>query len=113
MAAGHCDALLCLDELSQIDAKAAGAVAYMLANGTGKSRAGRGAEGRVPDEWRKLFLSSGEIGLADNIAEDGQHGRLTAGQQVRVIDVPADAGTGHGLFEQLQSRATGAPSRGS
>ena len=38
VAQAHCDTLLCLDELSQIDAKAAGATAYMLANGAGKSR---------------------------------------------------------------------------
>lgn len=107
VAAGHCDALLCLDELSQIDAKAAGAVTFMLANGTGKSRARRGGEARAPAEWRVLFLSSGEIGLADKIAEDGRHRRLTAGQQVRVIDVPADAGKGLGLFKELHGHSTG------
>ena len=61
VAANHCDTLLCLDELSQIDAKAAGAAAYMLANGAGKSRSGRGGEARPTHEWRALFLSNGEI----------------------------------------------------
>jgi len=52
-----------------------------------------------------LFLSTGEIGLADKIAED--HGRrTTAGQQVRVLDVPADAGAGMGIFEDLHGFAT-------
>ena len=39
IALAHCDALLCLDEMSQLPAKEAGEVAYMLANGSGKSRA--------------------------------------------------------------------------
>jgi uncharacterized protein (DUF927 family) len=106
VAAAHSDCLLCLDELSQIDSKAAGAAAYMLANGAGKARAGRGGEGRRAQEWRVLFLSSGEIALADKLAEDGRGRRETAGQQVRVIDVPADAGAGLGLFEGLHGFAS-------
>jgi uncharacterized protein (DUF927 family) len=105
VAAAHCDGLLCLDELSQVDPKAAGASAYMLANGAGKARAGRNGEGRHAREWRVLFLSSGEIGLDDKLAEDGRGRRETAGQQVRVIDVPADGGAGLGLFEDLHSVA--------
>ena len=105
VAQGHCDTLLCLDELSQIDAKAAGACAYMLANGAGKSRAGRSGEGRKPAEWRVLFLSTGEIGIADKVAEDGRK-KVSAGQEVRVIDLPADAGAGFGLFEDLHGFET-------
>ena len=101
VAQAHCDALLCLDELSQIDARAAGAAAYMLANGAGKSRAGRGGEGRATAEWRVLFLSSGEIGIAEKVAEDGRGRKVAAGQQVRVLDLPAEAGAGLGLFENL------------
>jgi uncharacterized protein (DUF927 family) len=96
----HNDALLCLDELSQVDAKDAGAVAYMLANGSGKSRATRDATSRKPAKWRLLFLSTGEIGLADKVAEDFRARRATAGQEVRVVDVPADTGA-YGLFEDL------------
>ena len=73
----------------------------MLASGMGKARAGRGGEGRTPAAWRVLFLSSGEIGLAAKVAEDGRCRKLTAGQQVRVIDIPADAGAGLGLLEAL------------
>jgi uncharacterized protein (DUF927 family) len=73
----------------------------MLANGAGKARAGRSGEGRVPAEWRILFLSSGEIALGDKLADDGRARRVSAGQQVRVVDVPADAGLGLGVFENL------------
>jgi len=106
VAVNHCDTLLCLDELSQIDPKAAGAAAYMLANGSGKSRAGRSGEGRPSAQWRTLFLSNGEIGIADKIAEDGKGRHVAAGQQVRVVDIPADAGAGLGLFENLHGFAT-------
>jgi uncharacterized protein (DUF927 family) len=101
VAASHCDTLLCLDELSQLAAKEAGEVAYMLANGSGKARSARDGSARRPAGWRVLFLSSGEIGLADKIAEDGRGRRLAAGQQVRIVDILADAGAGMGVFENL------------
>lgn len=101
VAAGHNDALLCLDELGQVPAREAGEAAYLLANGAGKSRASREGLARKPARWRLLFLSSGEIGLADKVAEDGRGRRVAAGQQVRIIDIPADAGAGAGLFENI------------
>ena len=86
---GHSDTMLCLDELSQLAAKDAGEAAYMLANGSGKSRSSRDGSARKAAKWRLLFLSSGEIGLADKVAEDGRGRRLAAGQQIRIVDVPA------------------------
>jgi uncharacterized protein (DUF927 family) len=99
-AATHSDALLCLDEISQLSGKEAGEVAYMLGNGLGKSRASRDASLRKPASWRLLFLSTGEISLADKMAEDARNRRQTAGQQVRIIDLPSDTGN-HGLFDNL------------
>jgi putative DNA primase/helicase len=101
VAAAHCDTLLCLDELGQVAARDAGEVAYLLGNGAGKSRAARDGTARRPATWRLLFLSSGEIGLADKVAEDGRGRRVVAGQQVRVLDIAADAQRGMGMFEQL------------
>jgi uncharacterized protein (DUF927 family) len=99
----HCDALLCLDELAETDGRDAYRAAYMLANGQGKQRAGLAGEARPPQTWRLLFVSTGELTLADKIAEDGR--RVTAGQEVRVVDVAADAGAGLGLFEALHGSA--------
>jgi len=96
----HSDTLLCLDEIAQLGAREAGEAAYMLANGQGKARASRDATLRKAARWRSLFLSTGEIGLADKIAEDLRGRRQTAGQQVRVIDLPSDTGI-HGIFETL------------
>jgi uncharacterized protein (DUF927 family) len=97
----HCDGLLCLDELGQVDARQAGETAYMLANGQGKVRAGQSGAARDTAKWRVVFVSSGEISLADKIAEEGSGRRVAAGQAVRVLDIPADAGAGLGIFENL------------
>lgn len=106
LAAQHSDCLLVLDELSQVDPKAAGEVAYMLANGSGKARANRTGGLRDPASWRILFLSSGEAGLAEHMAEAKK--KPKAGQEIRLLDIPADAGAGLGMFENLHSYANGA-----
>ncbi len=104
VATSHNDALLCLDELAQLGGREAGETAYMLANGSGKARASREATLRKAAHWRLLFLSSGEISLAEKIAEDARGRRQTAGQAVRVVDVAADTKR-HGLFEELHGFA--------
>lgn len=106
ISAMHDDSLLCLDELSQVDPKAAGAAAYMLANGKGKARAGKDGQARRALEWRLIFLSTGEIALADKIREGG--GQIAAGMEVRVIDLRADAGAGLGLFEDTHGHSEAA-----
>jgi putative DNA primase/helicase len=105
LAAQHSDCLLVLDELSQVDPKEAGEVAYMLANGSGKARANRNGGLRDPVSWRILFLSSGEAGLAEHMAEAKK--KPKAGQEIRLLDIPADAGRGLGMFENLHDYATG------
>lgn len=106
IAAQHSDCLLILDELAQIDPKTAGECAYMLANEQGKARATRTGTPRTRQAWRLLFLSAGELGLADHMAE-GQK-RTRTGQEVRMADIPADAGMGLGAFEELHGHAGGA-----
>jgi putative DNA primase/helicase len=109
VAAAHCDLMLCLDEMGECPPEVVSALAYMLANGTGKGRAGRDGSGRRVPEWRLLFLSTGEVGLADLLAEArGGPRRPRAGQEVRVVDIPADAGAGLGLFEDLHGERDGA-----
>lgn len=106
LAMQHCDALLALDELAQLDPRAAGEVAYMLANGSGKARAARTGGARERSFWRVLFLSAGEISLAQHMAEAGKVTR--AGQEIRLADIPADAGAGLGAWEELHGQANGA-----
>lgn len=99
IAAQHSDSLLILDELAQVEPKVAGECAYMLANEQSKARASRTGAPRTRLSWRLLFLSAGELGLADHMAEGLKRART--GQEVRMADIPADAGTGLGAFEDL------------
>lgn len=106
LAAQHSDCLLVLDELSQVDPKVAGEVAYMLANGSGKARANRTGTMRDTATWRLLFLSSGEVGLVEHMALAGR--KPKAGMEIRLLDIPADAGQGLGIFDSLHDYAGGA-----
>ena len=93
------DTVLLLDELSQCGGSEAGATVYMLANGEGKARATTSGAARQTGRWRLLFLSTGEVDLAQHIDADG--GAIRAGQEVRFLDIPADGGQNMGLFEDL------------
>lgn len=88
VAALHNDGLLILDEVGQVNARVLSEAAYMLANGSGKSRSGRDGSLRRSHVWRLLFLSSGELGLADKLAENGMKSR--GGQEVRFVGLPVD-----------------------
>jgi putative DNA primase/helicase len=99
----HCDGLLILDEFGQLDPRVAGECAYMLANDQEKGRATRGGLTRKRRTWRLLFLSSGEVSLADHMAEAGK--RTQAGMEVRMVDVPLDAGAGMGGIENTHGHS--------
>ncbi len=88
VAALHNDNVLFLDEVGQVSASVLSDSAYMLANGQAKGRAGREGNMRRVQTWRLLFLSSGELGLADKLAENGMKSR--GGQEVRFVGLPVD-----------------------
>lgn len=106
VAAQHCDGLLILDELAQVDPRTAGECAYMLANETSKARSTRTGQTRQRLTWRLLFLSAGEIGLAAHMAEGGK--RAHAGQELRMVDIPAEVVPGS-VFEDTHGHDGGAP----
>ena len=56
-----------------------------------------------------VVIVDGEISLADKMAEIGK--RSKAGQEVRLVDIPADAGAGQGAFEELHGAASSGHSR--
>jgi len=103
IAARHNDGLLMLDELGQVDGKKAGEIAYMLANGTGKARANKEGAAKTRLSWRLIVLSNGEIDLASHMEASGKQAR--AGQEVRMVTIPADAGQSYGIFENLHGEA--------
>lgn len=102
----HSDALLLLDELAQVDPKAAGDTVYMLANESGKARATQTATARKVAAWRLLFLSDGEVSLASHMEQAGKGAK--AGHDVRLAHIAADAGKGLGVFDTLHDFESGA-----
>lgn len=105
VAAQHCDGLLILDELAQVDPRTAGECAYMLANETSKARSTRTGQTRQRLTWRLLFLSAGEIGLAAHMAEGGKRART--GQELRMVDLPAEVTPGT-VFDTTHAHEGGA-----
>ena len=100
----HNDCTLILDELGQMDPGDAGNAAYMLADGMGKTR-GKGAGGLRPKPtWRLLFLSSGELTLAQHMETVGK--KMKGGQEVRLIPIPTEVKEGSAL-ETFHQFATG------
>jgi putative DNA primase/helicase len=76
----------------------------MLENGQGKSRANREGDARSVKRFRNLVLSSGEKSLSEVMASVGQ--MAMAGQEVRIIEIAADAGCGFGALENIHGAKT-------
>lgn len=105
LAQAHNDALLCLDELKLADsnpkkaAEKTQGITYILASGRGTKYSKNYEKQKGIDEWRVIFLSAGERSLKQHAA-DGGISRLE-GEEARAIDIPADTGSGHGIFETI------------
>ena len=101
----HNDGFLALDEIRQADPRLLPDMVMMLGNGQGKSRMDKNLTARPVALWRLVFLSSGEESLE---ALTTGAGRTTkAGDEIRLADIPADAGAGYGLWENLHGQPTG------
>ena len=101
------DALLILDELSEVSPIKAGDIAYMLANGQGKQRLDKNCNARETLFWRLIFLSSGEVDLNAHMSEANKASK--AGQKVRFLNIPVKAFPGSfGIFEDLHNFQDGA-----
>lgn len=96
------DCLFACDELGLVDANVLGETLYMLGNGTGK--------GRMTDSqkraWRIMIFTSGEVSIAEHMATAGKEAKL--GQEVRLLQITADAGKGMGMFENIHDFSSGA-----
>ena len=104
IAAARNDTLLCLDEMGQADSKVIGSSVYMLANGAGKQRANPDGSAREVKTWRMPFRSTGELSLEAKMLETGS--KVHAGQEMRLLDIPADAGAGLGVFDDIGAFAS-------
>jgi uncharacterized protein (DUF927 family) len=96
---------LVLDEIGQADSKTVGDTVYMLANNQGKGRLRSSTELRRAYEWRLLFLSSGEMTLETKLQEAMK--KPMAGMATRFASIPADAGKGLGVFDNLHGFESG------
>ncbi len=105
IAYAHNHMLLPLDEINQADARDVGAIAYMLANGQGKTRMTKKLTNQKAKTWQLLFLSSGEQGMGQFMATAGMSQK--GGQEVRLPDIPAAvAGSPYGAFEEIHGCTT-------
>lgn len=108
IAALHNHSLLCLDEFSQlaeVSPKSAGEAIYMLGNGEGKQRSLRDGSMAKRQTWQLLYLSAGEVSLKATMEQAGL--TVRAGQEVRFIDLPAEAGQSLGVFDTVHNLGDG------
>lgn len=99
------DGFLALDEMGQISPDVLAASLYMLANGAGKARANVDGSTRAVRSWRTSVFSTGERTPEAIIRTARKATDNPAGLDVRMICIPADAGAGMGLFEDLHGHA--------
>lgn len=103
-AAARNDGLMWLDEIGQGKSTDIGLAAYRLFNGVGRMQGAREGGNRTMTRFRTLVLSTGEKAVNTFMASDGQ--AVHAGQEVRLPDVPADAGAGMGAWEDLHGHVS-------
>lgn len=103
------DNLLSLDDMGQASAESIGEISYMLGNGEGKGRANRKGVARNISTFKNCVISTGELGIQAKLNER-KHGKQSyqGGQAVRMVEIPADAGKGLGLFETVHDFKNGA-----
>ncbi|MBM2323031.1 MULTISPECIES: DUF927 domain-containing protein [Marivita] len=104
MAAVANSSLLILNEIAEASAKEIGDAIYMLGNGQGKARSTSSGALRNTTKWNMTILSTGEITLAEKMAEAGQSTMM--GQTVRMIEVSADTRR-YGAFDVLHGETNG------
>jgi putative DNA primase/helicase len=104
VAFNHNDMLLILDELGEMSPQKIGAAVYMLANGVGKTRANTSGEAKQAKTWRIALLAAGEVDLNTHMASAGF--TTMAGQNIRLLPVPAVPEGCQGLIENAHSFTT-------
>ena len=98
------DCGLFMDEMSQAQPNDVAKIIYAIGNGAGKGRMRADSSMRDVYKWRTMVLSTGEERAEDKLAQIGK--KANAGVDVRLANVPADAGKGHGVFDTLHGFKT-------
>lgn len=93
------DCILPMDEMSQAAPNDVAQIIYKLGNGAGKGRMRADSSFRDGYQWRTLAISTGEEKAENKIRQ--ARGKMTAGIDARLANVPSDAGKEMGIFENL------------
>jgi uncharacterized protein (DUF927 family) len=104
---GHNDAMLPLDELSQVGARDIARAIYSFGNGASRSVAKSNGKLKRKVPLRVLTLSTGEITTSEHASTAGR--ALHRGADVRIVNLAAYAGCGLGVFERLHAFASSKP----
>ncbi|ABA58702.1 Protein of unknown function DUF927 [Nitrosococcus oceani ATCC 19707] len=104
IAAARNDTCLIIDEISEGNPYELGKIAYMIANGRGKSRANRIGEAKGIRRWRIVALSTGEKTLSSML--ESVKIDANSGQNVRLLNIPS-TGFSYGAFDCLHGFASG------
>lgn len=102
------DLVICLDEAGESLSKSLGSDVYKLTNGRERGRARVRGDSIVmretpPEPWRVLALSASELTLSQLMQVNDR--TATAGQEVRLVDVPANAEgvpPEYGVFDRVR-----------
>lgn len=98
------DGLLYLDEIGSGDARKIGPAIYQMLNGVSRLQGNKDGGVVASRSWRLAMISTGEVGMAQYLAEGGQTPR--GGQEIRLLDVPADQGA-YRAFDCIHGRKDG------
>jgi len=101
----HNDLMIAMDELGELKGADTAQVAYLVTNGQGKARMQANGAPQASKTYRCILLSSGEMTIVRKILE-AKTVMVRAGMEVRIIDIPADAGCGMGVFENIHGFAS-------
>lgn len=100
------DSTLFLDELGEAPPEQIGSIIYKLAGGKGRGRADKKGNAAARNSWECLFMTTGETDITNMMKTANR--KTFAGQELRLANIPADAGNSLGVYEQLHGFQTGA-----
>ncbi|AMC36618.1 DUF927 domain-containing protein [Janthinobacterium sp. B9-8] len=82
--------MLYLDEIGAGDARKMGSIIYTMLNGVSRTQGRKEGGNRAKRTWLMTLISTGEIPMAQFLNEGGQ--AVRGGQEIRMLDIPADGG---------------------
>jgi putative DNA primase/helicase len=82
--------MLYLDEIGAGDARKMGSIIYTMLNGVSRTQGRKEGGNRAKRTWLMTLISTGEIPMGQFLNEGGQ--AVRGGQEIRMLDIPADGG---------------------